>query len=63
MSASLKPPPHGLQPCRLISLTGAFLTVNGTFSSDPSQALTAERWRIERLQARVNTATIIIRAT
>jgi len=62
MSALSDNPPHGMQPCHLVSLTGAFLTVNGTFSSDPSQALTAERWRIERLQARVNAATIVIRA-
>lgn len=50
------------QPCKLVSLCGQFLTVNGTFSADPAQALTAERWYIEREQRRINTATIIVRA-
>ena len=50
------------QPCKLVSLCGQFLTVNGTFSADPAQALTAERWWIEREQRRINTATIIVRA-
>jgi hypothetical protein len=50
------------QPCRLVSLCGQFLTVNGTFSADPARALTAERWYIEREQRRINTATIILRA-
>ena len=54
-----KAPTH---PCRLVSITGAYLTPNGTFSSDPTQALTAERWWIEREQARVNAPTVIIRA-
>ena len=50
------------QLCRLVSLCGQFLTVNGTFSADPAKALNAERWWIEREQSRINTATIIIRA-
>ena len=50
------------QPCKLVSLCGQFLTVNGTFSADPAHALTAERWWIEREQRRFNTATIIVRA-
>ena len=50
------------QPCRLVSLCGQFLTVNGTFSADPARALTAERWWIEREQRRINTPTIILRA-
>lgn len=50
------------QPCKLVSLCGQFLTVNGTFSADPAHALTAERWWIEREQSRINTATIIVRA-
>ena len=50
------------QLCKLISLCGQFLTVNGTFSADPAHALTAERWWIEREQRRINTATIIVRA-
>ena len=50
------------QLCKLISLCGQFLTVNGTFSADPAHALTAERWYIEREQRRINTATIIVRA-
>jgi hypothetical protein len=50
------------QPCRLVSLCGQFLTVNGTFSADPARALTAERWWIEREQRRIKTATIILRA-
>ena len=50
------------QPCKLVTLCGQFLTVNGTFSADPAQALTAERWYIEREQRRINTATIIVRA-
>ena len=54
-----KAPTH---PCRLVSITGAYLTPNGTFSTDPTQALTAERWWIEREQARVNAPTVIIRA-
>ena len=49
-------------PCRLVSITGAYLTPNGTFSSDPTKALTAERWWLEREQARVNAPTVIIRA-
>ena len=50
------------QPCKLVTLCGQFLTVNGTFSADPAHALTAERWYIEREQRRINTATIIVRA-
>ncbi len=50
------------QPCKLISLCGQFLTVNGTFSAAPAHALAAERWWIEREQRRINTATIIVRA-
>lgn len=50
------------QPCRLVSLCGQYLTVNGTFSADPAFALIAERWWIEREQRRINTATIILRA-
>jgi len=50
------------QPCRLVSLCGQFLTVNGTFSADPASALTAERWWLEREQRRINTLSIIIRA-
>jgi hypothetical protein len=50
------------QPCKLVTLCGQFLTVNGTFSADPAHALTAERWWIEREQSRINTATIIVRA-
>ena len=50
------------QPCKLVSLCGQFLTPNGTFSADPTRALTAERWYLEREQRRINTATIILRA-
>lgn len=50
------------QPCKLVSLCGQFLTVNGTFSADHAFALTAERWWIEREQSRINAPTIIIRA-
>jgi len=50
------------QPCKLVTLCGQFLTVNGTFSADPAHALTAERWYIEREQRRINAATIIVRA-
>ena len=50
------------QPCKLVSLCGQFLTPNGTFSADPAYALTAERFWMERLQRRINTATIIVRA-
>ena len=50
------------QPCKLVSLCGQYLTVNGTFNADPTTALTAERWYIEREQRRIRAATIIIRA-
>ena len=50
------------QPCKLVSLCGQFLTPNGTFSADPASAHTAERFWMERLQRRINTATIIVRA-
>ena len=50
------------QPCKLVTLCGQFLTVNGTFSADPASALTAERWWLEREQRRINTPTILIRA-
>ena len=50
------------QPCKLVTLCGQFLTVNGTFSADPAHALTAERWYIEREQRRINAATIVVRA-
>lgn len=50
------------QPCKLVTLCGQFLTPNGTFSADPAFALTAERFWMERLQQRINTATILIRA-
>jgi hypothetical protein len=53
--------PH-LHPCHLVSITGAYLTPIGTFSSNPATALTAERWWMEREQARVNAPTVIIRA-
>lgn len=58
----MKAQQHSTQPCHLVSLTGAYLTLNGTFSPNPLDALRAERWWIERKQSFVNTPTIIIRA-
>jgi hypothetical protein len=53
---------HDNQPCWLISLTGSYLTPNGTFSADPTHALIAERWWMQREQTRLNASTLIIRA-
>ena len=50
------------QPCHLVTITGQYLTHNGTLSQDPTNALKAERWIIERHAARINAPTVIIRA-
>ena len=49
--------------CHLVTITGAYLTSHGTLSTDPTYALRAERWILERHAARINAPTIIIRAT
>ena len=54
--------PHDHQPCWLITLTGTFLTPHGTFSDNSAEALTAERWYLQRQQSRLPVATLIIRA-
>jgi hypothetical protein len=54
--------PHDHQPCWLISITGSYLTPHGTFSDHPAEALTAERWYLQRQQSRLPVATLIIRA-
>ena len=43
-------------------MTGHFLTANDTFSPDPADALTAERWLIQRKANSLRTPTLIIRA-
>lgn len=54
--------PYDNQPCRLVSMTGTYLTPNNTFSPDPAEALTAERWLLQRKAQQINTPTLIIRA-
>lgn len=52
---------HERQSCRLVSTIGHYYTINRTWSPDPAQALTSERWFIE-LQARsINVPTVVIR--
>ena len=51
------------QPCHLVTITGQYLTHNGTLSTDPAYALRAERWILERHAARINAPTVIIRAS
>lgn len=46
----------------LVSITGHFLTVNNTWTKDPTKALKAERWWLEYAQQKINTMTVIIRA-
>jgi hypothetical protein len=53
---------HETQSCRLVSITGLYYTPKGTFSPDPAQALTTDRWLLERHAAKLNTSTVIIRA-
>lgn len=56
------PHPYDHQPCHLVTTTGSFLTINDTWSPDPTQARTAERWFMERQAMRHNIPTVIIRA-
>lgn len=53
---------HDHQPCRLVSMTGDYLTPNNTFSPDPAKSLIAERWMMKRKALQINTPTLIIRA-
>lgn len=48
--------------CHLVTITGTYLTINGTFSEDPNTAMKAERWWLKREQQLINVPTIIIRA-
>lgn len=50
------------QPCRLVSLTGLYLTHNNTWSEDPKQAATTERWFLEMKASQIQAPTVIIRA-
>lgn len=50
------------QPCRLVSLTGLYLTPHNTWSEDPTQAETTERWYLERKAAAIKAPTVVIRA-
>ena len=54
--------PRDTQPCRLISLTGLYLTTNNTWSEDPKQAATTERWFLEMKASQLKIPTVIIRA-
>lgn len=49
------------QLCRLVTTSGLYLTINNTFSEDPAQAVTAERWFLEMKAAAINTTTVVIR--
>lgn len=49
------------QTCRMVTLNGLYFTINGTFSEDPAQAATTERWFLEMKAAQLNTPVIIIR--
>ncbi|MGA0848302.1 MAG: hypothetical protein ACO3PY_06875 [Pontimonas sp.] len=53
---------HDYQPCHLVTITGQYLTPNGTLSDDPAFALKAQRWIIKRHAATINAPTVIIRA-
>ena len=53
---------HDRQLCRLVSITGDYLTPNGTFSPDPKDAYVAQRWWLDRQASMINTVTVIIRA-
>lgn len=48
-------------PCRLVTTAGLYFTINNTWSEDPSQAATAERWFLEMKAATINIPTVIIR--
>lgn len=56
-------PKYANQPCHLVTITGQYLTCNGTLSTDPQFALRAERSIIEQHAARINAPTVIIRAS
>lgn len=54
--------PYDQQPCHLVTTTGNYLTINNTWSPDPKQARTAERWFMERQALGHKVPTVIIRA-
>lgn len=49
------------QQCRLVTVSGLYLTVNNTFSEDPAQAITAERWFLEMAAVTIPVPTVLIR--
>lgn len=53
--------PRDQHTCRMVTHTGLYFTVNGTFSEDPRQAATTERWFLEMKASQLNTPCIIIR--
>lgn len=55
-------PKRDYHRCHLVTITGTYLTANGTFSEDPNTALQAERWWLQREQRLIKVPTIIIRA-
>ena len=55
-------PPHKHQPCCVVTTTGTFLTINGTWSPDPADAHISERWFMEKQAMRFNIPTVVIRA-